>query len=206
MLDRLIARQLRFPKGIAGHVIARLMNKHNAPMNRFVLNHLQVQPEHRVLDIGFGGGATLPVLAAAVNPGKVWGLEISDTMLNKARRRYRVLVRDGRLELTKGVVEEMPYPDERFDRVCTVNTLYFWIDPGAAITEIFRVTRVGGLIALGFRPKETREKMSFTRHGFTFYSREEVEALLKQGGFTGVSFDEDRDEYLGFICVIAERP
>lgn len=205
MFDRLIARQLRFPKGIAGHVIAILMNKHNATMNYFVIDHLQLQPGHKVLDIGFGGGATLPLLAEAVNHGKAWGLEISDAMLSSARWRYRLLIHDGQLELTKGVVDKMPYPDELFDRICTVNTLYFWPDPITAIKEIFRVTRTGGRIALGFRPEETRKIMSFTRHGFTFYSRGEVEDLLRLGGFTEVSFDEGRDARLGFVCALAER-
>ena len=65
MAPRFIAKQLARPSGFIGVVIRHLMNRHNARMNAFAVQRLQLEPTHRVLEIGFGGGVTLPTLLNA---------------------------------------------------------------------------------------------------------------------------------------------
>jgi hypothetical protein len=60
MPPRIICRQLSSPTGLLGRFVRRMMNWHNAKMNRFAVEQLELQPADHVLEIGFGGGITLP--------------------------------------------------------------------------------------------------------------------------------------------------
>ena len=62
MPPRFIARQLSHPTGFVGRIMGLLMNRLNAKLNAFVLRQLDLAPSDRVLEIGFGGGVTLPCL------------------------------------------------------------------------------------------------------------------------------------------------
>jgi protein-L-isoaspartate O-methyltransferase len=77
MAPRFMARQLARPKGLLGRLIARLMNRHNAKMNAFAVQLLQLTPSDRVLEIGFGGGVSLPTLIKRI--GFVGGVDRSRT-------------------------------------------------------------------------------------------------------------------------------
>ena len=64
MPPRIVARQLSHPQGFLGRIIRLLMNRTNAQLNAFAIRQLQLKATDRVLEIGFGGGATLPKLLA----------------------------------------------------------------------------------------------------------------------------------------------
>jgi demethylmenaquinone methyltransferase/2-methoxy-6-polyprenyl-1,4-benzoquinol methylase len=84
---------------------------------RSAVGALELQPGHRVLDIGCGTGLALPQLAAAVgSEGKVVGLDGSAPMLRRARRRtaaypqVRCVEQDLRdSNWTAAVLDETPY-------------------------------------------------------------------------------------------------
>lgn len=65
-----------------------------------------------------------------------------------------------------GLVERLlnPYPDGYFTKVCTVNTIYFWADADAVLSELRRVLATGGRLVVCFNPKVTAEKLPFTKH------------------------------------------
>jgi protein-L-isoaspartate O-methyltransferase len=86
MAPRFIARQLARPKGLLGRLIARLMNQHNAKMNAFAVQLLQLTPSDRVLEIGFGGGVSLPTLIKRI--GFVGGVDRSPDVISWAKARF----------------------------------------------------------------------------------------------------------------------
>jgi arsenite methyltransferase len=152
-----IARQLSHPRGMFGRFIAALMNWHNANMNSFAVRQLALDSRDRVLEIGFGGGVTLqPLLKCAAY---VAGIDRSRDMVEHAKRRYFDAVQAGRAEFREGNVESMPFASGSFDKVCTVNTIYFWPSLEAAFREILRVLAPGGRLVVGFLPKERMDRM-----------------------------------------------
>ena len=64
MPPRFIARHLSQPTGVLGRIVGRLMNRNNAKMNAFAVKLLELTPDDRVLEVGFGGGVALPSLVA----------------------------------------------------------------------------------------------------------------------------------------------
>lgn len=129
MILRHIANQFRQPTGALGHLWGAAMNRGNARMIAGTVEALDVQPKHQVLEIGFGGGASLDLLLKLTSEGHVAGTELSEILLAQARRRFADAIHHRRLDLVFAPVEMLPFENARFDRVCTINTIYFWTDP-----------------------------------------------------------------------------
>ena len=99
------------------------------------------------------------------------------------------------MQVQLGNVCKLPFPDGVFDRVSTVNTLYFWTDPSQGIKEIRRVLKNDGMAAVGIRSKEKMETYAVTKHNFGLFSPEDVVDLMRQAGFREVQVEHrDRDK------------
>jgi len=205
MLTRLTARHLRQPTGIIGRYFGWAMNRLNQEMNESAVNHLEVEPHHRVLDVGFGGGLSLALLNGRIGSGQIQGVEISQTMLSRAARQFSSLIANDRLVLKRADIAALPFDDQFFDRVCTVNTLYFWPDIPCGLQEIHRVLQPGGRLALGFRPRKVMEQLAFTQFEFELFEIDEVHALLTANGFRAVKHIVAHDAHFGYACVVATK-
>jgi arsenite methyltransferase len=184
MLTKFIAAQLRRPSGWFGRlVMVRFFDKYNQRIIERALEALDLHSDERVLDIGFGGGVSLGLLAEKLTSGKVYGVDLSEDMVREARKRFSRLIRQGRMELKTGDIARLPYDNEALDKVCTINTIYFWSDPTGMLAEIRRVLKPGGRLVIGFRSREKMEQMQMFLHGFTLYTPEAVRALLIQAHF-----------------------
>jgi ubiquinone/menaquinone biosynthesis C-methylase UbiE len=162
------------------------MNRVNRGMHAAVADALAPAAGDRLLEVGFGGGTLLEMLLRRVPRGRVTGLELSDTMVRRARRRLRGPVEAGRLALHEGTVDRLPFPDGAFDGAVSVNTIYFWPDAGRGLRELRRVLAPRGRLVLGYGTAEAMAAMPFTAHGFRLYAPDEVERLLGDAGFGGI--------------------
>lgn len=110
-----------------------------------LLPHLT--PGATVLDIGCGPGTITADLATLVSPGRVTALEVTDAALELARAeiKARGLIT---VDFTAGDVHALDFPDDTFDVVHAHQVLQHVGDPVAALREMRRVTRPGGLIAV----------------------------------------------------------
>ena len=181
MPPRFIAKQLAHPKGFWGRLTGHLMNHHNAKMNAFAVQQLDPRPSDSILEIGFGGGATLPSLIGAA--AFVAGVDRSSDAIKWANARFSAAVADGRADFRVGSVEAIPFKASSFDKVCTVNTVYFWRSLDAGFAEIYRVLSPGGRIVVGFLPKERMDRMKLPKDIFTARAPEDVVAALASNGF-----------------------
>jgi arsenite methyltransferase len=200
---RFLAAQLARPTGLFGrYVMSPFLNRMNAAHQSMVLEDLALFPTSQVLEIGFGGAALLERLCRAAPEGHVAGLEISEEMVGMARRRLRQWVDANLLELAVGSVEALAYPDETFDRACTVHTTYFWPDLGKGLAELQRVMRPGGRLVLGFMSAADIIRAGLDRHGFSLHSLEDLKAALAAARFMPVSL-RSRDDLRGTLYSLA---
>ena len=205
IVHKMIAAQLRKPNGSLGRIAARTMDSMNKPMNKTTVECMAIKPDHNLLDVGFGGGIALDLMIPEAQTGMVTGIELSQTMLARAHTKYYRLIASNQVAITAGSVEYIPFEDNCFDGVCTVNTLYFWQEPEQAALELFRVLKPAGRMVLSFRPVQTMKKLEFTRYNFTLYENEQVYALLKAAGFENIRFTERADDEHGYVCTVAEK-
>jgi len=201
-----IAGQLRKPSGLFGRlVVGRLLSRGNAPMNALTLERLDLVPDDRVLEIGFGGGDLIERTARVITDGRIVGVDFSPDMIALCEKRFASLVRAGRVELRCASVEALPYADETFTKACTVNTIYFWPDPLGALREIRRTLRPGGRVVVTFNPPATARKLPYTRHGFTLHEAEHVGTLLVDAGFRDVALATGSTRLGEFITAAGTR-
>ncbi|HET6568284.1 MAG TPA: methyltransferase domain-containing protein [Rhodothermales bacterium] len=205
--NRLLARHLRSPAGLFGRWTARLMNQSNAAMNERAVALLDIRTGQHVLDAGFGGAPALREMISLVGrEGKVVGLDASATMVERAERQFEQFVKVGRLVLVEGAVEQMRFPEAHFDGAITVNTIYFWSDPAKGLARLYHVLKPGGRLVVGIRSAEEMRKMPFTAEGFTLYTPEQVEALLREAGFVQVYAEQVGGRPLGHVSVAGVKP
>jgi arsenite methyltransferase len=101
-----------------------------------------------VLDLGSGGGIDVLLSAKRVGPkGKVYGVDMTDEMLDLARANAKK-ARARNVEFLKGLIEDVPLPDESVDVVISNCVLNLSTDKPATVHEMFRVLRPGGRIGL----------------------------------------------------------
>ncbi|HET7213153.1 MAG TPA: class I SAM-dependent methyltransferase [Terriglobia bacterium] len=204
---RFIASQLRRPHGWFGSlVLSPVMNRVNGQIVESTLALLQLRPEHQVLEIGFGGGLGLRRLARLLAGGRATGVDISPDVVRDGERSFRREIAAGRLRILGGEVSKLPFSDAEFDRVFTVNTIYFWPDTLQGLGEIRRVLKNGGLAAVGLRSREKMEKHAVSRYNFRLFSAEEVAGLMKQAGFRDIKVQHrDQDRVWDEVIVTGRR-
>ena len=206
-IQRFMASQLRQPKGWFGSlVLSRVMNRVNRQIIDSTLALLKLDAQSRVLEIGFGGGMALVLLARLVSSGVVSGVDISADMVRRAERRLRHEIAEGRVQVQLGDISHLPCEDAVFDRVFTINTIYFWSDALRGLGEIRRVLKNGGLAAVALRSGDKMQKYAVTKHNFRLFSADEAADLMRQAGFRDVHVDHrDRDKWTDQIIVLGTR-
>jgi SAM-dependent methyltransferase len=180
-------------------LIAPWLDRIGAAMNRLVLAEISPRPGETVLEVGFGGGG---LIAQLLERGAgVVGADVSAAMAGRARRRF-----GGRARILEASVEALPLAAASVDKAASVNNIYFWPDPQAAMAELARVVRPGGLLAIAFEPPDELAKWPGHRHGFRSWSESEVRALMERAGFEriraswGTGRKPDR-----FLCLTGTR-
>lgn len=105
-----------------------------------------LRPGLDVLDVGCGPGTITVDLAQRVAPGRVLGLDVSADPLGEARA---LAAREGvAVEFAVGDTYALDLPDDSFDVVHAHQVLQHLTDPVAALREMARVCRPGGLVAV----------------------------------------------------------
>jgi SAM-dependent methyltransferase len=117
------------------------MERDHLPITLPVLDRMGLAATDNVLDVGCGSGWLARRLAERVPAGRVVGLDVSDEMVRIARRTS--LDFENILYAT-GEVGEIPWEANFFNHAISVESAYYWPEPGAGMREIFRVLRPGG--------------------------------------------------------------
>jgi len=151
-LTRYLSRQAAHPHGLGGRLIGRLWVRETAGVNDAAVELLAPAPGESILEIGFGPGRTVGLLAD--RSATVTGVDVSEEMLRLATRRNARLIDLQLVTLTVSGGTKLPVGDSSADAVLSVHNIYFWPDPETTINEIARVLRPGGRVLLVFHGAE----------------------------------------------------
>jgi ubiquinone/menaquinone biosynthesis C-methylase UbiE len=176
------------PEGALGRLGGIIMARMNREMARSVIGLLQIHSNEQVLEVGFGPGVGIALLAKSASSGHVAGVDPSKEMVTQARARNAAAIATGLVDLRQGSVERLPFDNDLFDAVMAINSMQVWPDATAGLREVRRVMRVGGRIALGF----------------TSYSGQSRDGLLSTLSAAGFAEPRLVDVERGF-CALARK-
>ena len=113
---------------------------------RYLVSQLRVSPRASVLDVCTGTGLVASDITGRFRC-RVVGLDLSDGMIEQARRSLKSAQTAQRVRLVKGCAESLPFADNSFDVVVFTYLLRYVEDPEATLGELSRVLRPGGQMA-----------------------------------------------------------
>jgi ubiquinone/menaquinone biosynthesis C-methylase UbiE len=181
--------QFARPTGVLGKVAGHLMAVRNKERSWWVLPLLEIGDRERMLEVGFGSGIDIRRVSEIAAHGFVAGIDHSEVMLEQARRRNAAAIRAGRVELRLASASRLPYPDNSFDKVFSINVAQFWTEPLEAIRKMRRVLRTGGLIAIAVQPRSNGAAQ-----------RQMLVENLRASGFSQVRLESKKMKPASVVC------
>ena len=116
-------------------------------LKRTAIEHCRLAPGMDVLDAGCGTGLETVRLAGLVAPsGRVVGVDASERFLEEARRRAAGLALP--IDYRRSDAQQLPFPDKTFDVARAERLFPYLPNPEGALSELVRVTKPGGAVAL----------------------------------------------------------
>lgn len=188
------------PQGRMGRAMLRFMNFGHAPLTNWGLDLIDIHDGWMMLDIGCGGGATLKRLLKRSNDAQVYGIDISQESVAKARK-VNAEVLDKQVFVSQGSAEKLPYEDQKFDLVTAVETVYFWPNFPHCLQEVGRVLKPGGKFAIMVEVIEGDSVWTKVVDGMTAYSPEQLKKLLDDAGFVNTEIHRKKPSYAAIIGV-----
>lgn len=132
--------------GLKWRTLADQIGRHLAGITERLLAHARPAPGERVLDVGCGTGETSLRLAAAVAPGAVLGVDLSEGLIEAARERARAAGR-ANLDFVLADAQVHGFEAGAFDLAASRFGVMFFDDPVAALRNLARALRPGGRLA-----------------------------------------------------------
>jgi ubiquinone/menaquinone biosynthesis C-methylase UbiE len=185
----ILLRMFGRPKGILGRLGGLIMARMNRQWAVWVIDLLGIQPNDSVLEVGFGPGVGIELLARSVSRGYIAGVDPSEEMVEQAKARNLKAIQSGRVDLRLGSVEDLPFEDNTFNKALAINSVQVWPDAVAGLRAVRRAMHPGGRIALGFT-------------AYSGQSKDGLPEALTAAGFTEVRVVDGEE---GF-CMLAIKP
>jgi ubiquinone/menaquinone biosynthesis C-methylase UbiE len=119
------------------------LEREHEDVARQVIAAMQLRPGERVLDLGCGNGWATRLIAKSNAGVQAIGVDASAKMIARAEALHSLTIR-ARYEV--GTFEQLDFKDASFDRVFSMEALYYAADLERAIAECFRVLKPGGSV------------------------------------------------------------
>ncbi len=158
------------------------MAEEHAAIAAGMLAQMEFAPDDKVLDVGCGAGWLCGILADKVPQGQVVGMDVADEMVRRARKRF---ADQTKMMFIVAGVEDIPWQENFFNHVVSIESAYYWPEPLQGFREIQRVLQPGGEVRIlinlyteNVYSHQWREKLPPTH----LLSGEEWCALMRQAG------------------------
>ena len=199
------SKQARKPSGLFGRFIAsRIFEKGNSELNALMLEAVAKSVNDHVLEIGFGTGKLLKEIADHMDNGVIEGVDFSETMVAMAIKKNLTHIKNGKVKIHSGDFDTIHFDDNCFEKIFTVNTIYFWKNPQATLAKISKLLKPGGKLFIGLHEKGEMEKMPLNRDIFKYYSMQDLKELLSiHGSFEDIDIISKKGKQKTCYCAVA---
>ncbi len=185
------------------------MNDSHGTMTTWTFEFMNIAEHDWILDVGCGGGAALSRLSRQIHFGHFVGVDYSSVSVKLARKLNDADIQSGKMEIVEASVEKLPFADNQFDKIVTVESFYFWPDPAENLKEVFRTLKGGGrfFLTLGiYRSENMSEEAKQSMETYHLYvpTIDELQDMLKKAGFTDVQSHTLQGE--DWLCMEGTKP
>ncbi|WP_018676380.1 class I SAM-dependent methyltransferase [Riemerella columbina] len=198
---REIERQLRCPDGDFGIKIAQDMNESNHQMTMESVRFLELQDGDSVLELGHGACGHLEALLKMAQNIDYHGLDISETMHKEAKESQCHLPATFKLYDGKNI----PYEEATFDKIFTVNTIYFWEEPEKLLNELARVLKPNGHLVIAYAEKSFMKTLPFVADKFRLYDLEDIKKLAQKSPLKIKDTKTQTEQVISKVGELVER-
>ena len=189
---KILAQHLANPQGKKGLEIGEMMHATNIGMTLESIKTLLIEDDEHILEIGHGNAGHVRSILNKAENLHYTGIDISETMHHEAKRLNDKFRSQADFVLYEGT--KLPFRDKTFDKIFTVNTVYFWQQPIEYLNEIYRVLKDNGTFVLTFGQRDFMEKLPFTQFDFTLYNSDEMEETVSKSHFKRMKISEKEEE------------
>jgi processive 1,2-diacylglycerol beta-glucosyltransferase len=163
------------------------MEEHHSYIAREAIEQMHLAPADQVLDLGCGTGWAARRMAGMVPNGRVWGIDISDEMIERARD---CPLNPPQVNFQVGSADSLPFSESQFDKVFSCESFYYYPDPECALREIQRVLVPDGtfycLVNLFKENPYTHIWVELLEVRAHLLGAQEYEKLFRKSGFVNV--------------------
>lgn len=188
--------QLSCPKGEKGIALGDVMHHSNATMTISSFLAIKMTNGDRVLEIGHGNCRHLQDVLNMATDIHYVGLEISETMHAEAQKQLKEIEYAEQVKFYLYDGKKFPFTEATFDKIVTVNTLYFWKEPVAFLKEMTHVLKPNGKCAIAFAQKEFMERLPFVQDKFTLYTTSDFKKMIKNSDFSLIETIDHTEEVI----------
>ncbi len=173
------------PSGLAGRVFGFVMERVAAPNYRWVLARLAPYKPRACLEIGFGTGRLMQLVAGRIAPARICGVDPSELMLQTARKRLSRFAETISVDLRPGDDTKLAWPDASFDAIIASHSFQFWVDPCTTLKRLRTLLRPNGRLLLVVRSHISPHVQGWIPNPITKSGREleGLRAALVDAGF-----------------------
>ena len=196
MLREFIASQFKKPSGLLGIFTSNLMVKINQQNYDKLIKDLNLQPHDQLLEIGYGPGIGIRMIAEACSTCTIHGIDFSELMYKRANKYNKQYMDAGRVQLQYGDFLKISITGDNYDKVFCLNVIYFWDKLTNPFEKVSSLLKKGGAFHIYMADSPTLMKKKAPDSVFNKHSIEQVLDALKEAGFENIEHYSENGLYI----------
>lgn len=194
MFKNFIAAQFKKPSGLFGLLSAAIMIKGNRVKYKKLIKEMDLQPGYKVLEIGYGPGIGINMIAEAYPLCTIHGIDFSRLMYKKASKYNKKHFNNKTVLLQYGDFLETPIMSTDYDTLFCLNVIYFWNVLQEPFKKALSLLKTGGAFHI-YMPD--RNDLQIAPEPIVNpYSITQVVEVLSSVGFADVKYYSERGYYI----------
>ena len=196
------------PQGSAGVEMLERMSESHKNVTEWAFSHLNIKGTENVLDIGCGGGSALKKMSAKINTGHLTGADYSEVSVELSTRNNLADVESGKMEIIHASVENLPFDDNSFNIIYTVESFYFWSNPQENLKEVRRVLADNGIFLIvadihGDAELSEEDIINIKKYNLFNPTLSQFRELLENAGFSDIKIHTKEGK--SWICTESKK-
>lgn len=196
------------PTGSAGAEMLERMGESHKNVTDWAFSYLNISGTENVLDIGCGGGAALKKMSGKIITGHLTGADYSDISVELSKKNNIQDINSGKTEVICASVENLPFADNSFNIVYTVESFYFWGNSPENLREVRRVLAEDGIFLIaadihGDAELSEEDILNIKKYNLFNPTPDQFRKLLESAGFSDIKIHTKQGTK--WICIESKK-